>query len=221
MDSKMSSKPRIIRNPRKTCADMLLDLVSDKIETRKDRYHDAIVESFNMFPGRSVQFSEIYYHICIRLGASHEDALKGITICPYTCTKKDIRGLIRSWVEERSPHSRQYYWRGGVRWNNKNPLLFVNDGLAEKNEACNWMPYNHVRGNGWRYDPAAARAYIQPSEDILSAATAAYRKTGMQGKSHTASSSDQVSSVRVVNPRKALAVGAAMITAATIHCLVR
>jgi hypothetical protein len=170
--------------------DRILDTISVKTTSKQDRYHDAIVAAFKLHSAttdRPVKFKDIYYNICINLGATPEDALMGIAPCPYENTRKDIKGLIRSWVEERSPHSRQHYWRGGkrVHWtNNERPLLFVNWGLANANTQVEWMPYNHVRGNGWIFDPVAASAWIKPNEEILERATTAYRKIGMQGNTN-------------------------------------
>ena len=183
----------------------LRDTFTDVIETKQDKYHNAIVSAFKKHADttdKPAQFKDIYYTVCKNLEASDADASKGIAPCPYTGQKKDIKGLIRSWVEERSPHSRQYYWRGGKRviWTEEQrPLLFVNWGLAKANAEKKWMPYNHVRGNGWILDPMAAKKWVQPSDEILRLATAAYRKTGMQGSPRTPSAPTVIIRRRVVN----------------------
>jgi len=95
-----------------------------------------------------------------------------------------IAGCIRSWVEERSPHSRQHYFRGGrrIRWKiGERPLMFVNDILGERNTENGWRPYVHVRGDGWRYSPKEAQRYIAPTSDVLDRAGEEYLRTGMQG----------------------------------------
>lgn len=177
-----------------TFIDRILDTFTEVEKTTQDRYHDAIVAAFES-SDKPVKFRDIYHLVCLNLGATPEEASKGIATCPYEDTKKDIRGLVRSWVEERSPHSRQHYFRGGkrVRWStDQRPLLFVNWGLAKANTQNLWMPYNHVRGDGWILDPNAAEAWVKPDETILEAAAKAYNKVGMQGCSRTANVHDIV-----------------------------
>ena len=142
------------------------------------------------------QFKNLYAAVCTNLGATPEEAVKGIAPCPYnTGLRKDMRGLIRSWVEERSPHSRQRYFRAGGRSAfdakpNLRPLLFVNPVLGEVNNSVAWAPYKTVRGGGWTYDPEAAAAAEKPSEEVLNAAAALYLKKGMQGQNRTVSKAD-------------------------------
>ena len=153
----------------------------------KDRYHDAIVGAFLAQSG-PVRFCDIYAEVCRRLGATEDDAVLGIAPCPYSHERKDHRGIIRSWVEERSPHSRQHYFRGGKRvfWRQgERPLLFVNPFLGECNNRNNWMPYTHARGAGWSFNPTEALNWSKPSDEVLDIAAAAYRKRGMRGYTRT------------------------------------
>lgn len=161
---------------------------SKKVNTYlSDRYFIPITQAFKTLHalGRAkIQFKDIYPLVCKNLGATDGQANLGQAPCPYKGIVRDIKGLIRSWVEERSPCSRQYYWRNGkrVHWSfDQRPLLFVNEGLGQKNNEKNWMPYSHVRGNGWIFDPEAAEAWHQPSELVLYAATQAIQKQGCRG----------------------------------------
>jgi hypothetical protein len=159
------------------------DLVTVKVTEFKDRYENAIISAVK--DRGTFQFKDIYYDVCINLGSTHELALLGKAPCPYTHELKDIKGFVRSWIEERSPHSRQHYFRNGkrVRWDATNPrnLLFVNPVLGTKNDAVAWMPYNTVRGGGWSYNPKAANTYVKPSDEILTLAASMYRRTGVRG----------------------------------------
>lgn len=127
---------------------------------------------------------------CLQLHATPEDAAMGYAPCPYTGIRKHMGGLIRSWVEERSPHSRQHYFRAGRRTNwkpNQRPLLFLNHVLGNSNKAVAWAPYMHVRGGGWVYDPDQAAKEVMPTEAILNTAAALYKKQGMRGATRTLS----------------------------------
>ena len=163
-----------------------------------DEYYEAIIETVCEITDngrKAFQFKDIYKGVCLKLGATEEQAEEGIAYCPYKHKLKNMCGLIRSWIEERSPHSRQYYFRNGKRayWKfGARPLLFVNNGLGQKNNECNWMPGNHVRGNGWYYNPNAAKRAVQPSESTLNTAAAAYKKTGQRGSNHTVSAATTV-----------------------------
>lgn len=153
----------------------------------QDRYYDAIVGAFKAQNG-PVRFCWIYPEICRRLGATEEDALRGFAPCPYSNAIIDQKGRIRSWVEERSPHSRQYYFRAGKRTNWKagdRPLLFINPILGEMNNNNDWMPYTHARGAGWSFNPVEANLWLQPSDEILDRAASAYRRQGMRGAVRT------------------------------------
>jgi len=131
------------------------------------------------------RFRDIYSRVCLNLGATEAQAATGVAPCPYTGYVKNMKGLIRSWVEERSPDSRQYYFKQNRRkyWRpDERLLLFVNPGLRQSNTNVHWMPYNHTRGKGWILNPSAANAVIKPSENILNNAVAAYRpRYGMRG----------------------------------------
>jgi hypothetical protein len=153
-----------------------------------DRYCAPILKAFMALPPNS-QFKAVYPLVCLNLGATPEQAAKGIALCPEKGVLMDIKGKIRSWVEERSPHSRQHYFRGGriATWGpNARPLLFVNPVLGENNAAGQWHPYIRVRGRGWSFDPSAAEAAPQPSVAVQQAAAALYRKRGMQGRGRVA-----------------------------------
>jgi len=150
-----------------------------------DRYFNAITEA--AYQLSEFSFKELYGQVCLNLGATAEQAARGHAPDPYgRCagTTKDIRGLIRSWVEERSPHSMQHYFCNGKRkrWApGERPLLFINPGLAAANSKVEWKPYNHVRGTKWSLNKEAATAYIQPSESILNTAESLYKKQGRRG----------------------------------------
>jgi len=153
-----------------------------------DKFYNAIVSVVKSMKG-SWSFKELYEPICRALGATDSDAKQGCAPCPYKGLTKDMKGLIRSWIEERCPDSRQYYFRAGrlTSWRGSQPLLFVNPGLGMNNRKVAWAPYNHVRGMGWAFNPDAAKAVEQPSQEILNAAAALYKKRGMQGKNRTIS----------------------------------
>jgi hypothetical protein len=153
----------------------------------EDRFFLPIVKAFQDMQKNYevVQFKQIYTQVCLNLGATPEHAELGFAPCPYKGVEKNMKGLIRSWVEERSPHSRQRYFRGGSRVigrQDERPLLFVNVILGQNNAANEWRPYTHARGRGWKFDPQAAEMAEMPSNDVLNAAAAIYRKKGMQGR---------------------------------------
>ncbi len=161
---------------------------SKKINTYlSDRYFIPITQAFqslHTLGHAKIQFKDLYPLVCRNLGAKDAQAKLGQAPCPYKGNVRDIKGLVRSWVEERSPCSRQYYWRNGKRvfWSfDQRPLLFVNEGLAKKNDEKNWMPYSYVRGDGWMFNPEAAEAWSQPSEVVLQVATQAIQKQGCRG----------------------------------------
>ncbi len=162
--------------------DTILDMVSEKRDIVMDRWEYAIRKAIQTFPD-GFRLSQLVYPVCIELGSSEDEAMAGISYHPYSGKQiTNTQGWIATWIEERSPDSRQRYFCAGKRWTATNrPLLFVNDGLYEKNTSCNWVPYTHVRGTMWRFDPAAAQARPQPDEDTLNAAALLYRKQGMRG----------------------------------------
>ena len=153
-----------------------------------DKFHHAIVGAVKSLSG-SWSFKEIYEPVCKALGATDSQAKEGCAPCPYKGLIKNMKGLIRSWIEERCPHSRQYYFRAGrlTSWRGSQPLLFVNPGLGASNTEVAWTPYKRVRGNGWAFNPDAANLVQQPSQETLNAAAALYKKRGMQGKNRTIS----------------------------------
>jgi hypothetical protein len=166
----------------------IANMFSESHVTLKDRYENAIVGAFKALGAEStpVSFNMVYPLVCTALGSDEQAARYGIAPDPYNPgSLKDIRGLIRSWVEERCPHSRQHHFRAGKRvyWKpGDRTLLFVNYGLAQKNEAIAWTPYKFVRGDGWMLNPEAAAAYSMPSNEVLNAAAALYKKQGMRGR---------------------------------------
>jgi hypothetical protein len=170
-------------------------IVSTSTPWQTDRFFVPITTAAASMPP-NWPFKKLYKAVCLNLGATPEEAAKGIAPCPYnTGVRKDMRGLIRSWVEERSPHSRQRYFRAGSRSGfdakpNLRPLLFVNPVLGEVNNSVHWAPYTPVRGGGWTYNPEAAEAAEKPSEEDLNAAAALYLKKGMQGQNRTVSKAD-------------------------------
>ena len=153
----------------------------------------AILETFTELDPeqQGLRQRDVYYTVCKKLGASEEDALNHRAPCPYTgelMLKANLTGRIRSLIEEHSPHSRQFYFRGGKRttWTEQPyRCLFVNWGLEAKNTQNQWMPYTRARGDVWILDPKAAAQYTRPSEDVLYNAELAYRRTGMRGRNHT------------------------------------
>jgi hypothetical protein len=197
-----------------SCSSFLLDFVSDKISSNQDRYHAAIVDAAATL--KQFNFKDLYPLVCKNLGATEEQINKGIAPCPYTGELKDcakLKGLIRSWVEERSPHSRQYYFRGGKRavWTAKNPrpLLFVNEKLGAVNAANEWMPYTTARGDFWEFNPDRANSVIQPTDEMLDIAAAAYKKKGMRGKCYTNCTADVTVVTREISAEKVIRTAAA------------
>jgi hypothetical protein len=162
-----------------------------------DKYHAPITKAAEALGSFTV--SQLYYPVCIAMGGTPQQAAGGLAPCPYTNVLKDHRGLIRSWIEERSPHSRQHYFRAGrlAAWKpNTRPMLFVNEVLGQKNAALEWKPYSYARGHLWSYNPEAAAEVEKPSQAILEAAAALYKKKGMRGSNHvTATRNVQVKKV--------------------------
>ncbi len=179
--------------------DSILDLVSDKRKIVMDRWEFAIREALKEFPD-GFQLRNLLYPVCRNLGASEDEALAGIAYHPYTGKPINVQGWVATWVEERSPDSRQRYFVAGSQYTSKKPLLFVNDGLYETNTRNDWRPYTYTRGSLWRYDPAAAEARQQPDAEILQAAALEYRKKGMRGiRNRTAVTQDIAGTERVAN----------------------
>ena len=197
----------------------LLDCVTDTNPSNQDRYHAAIVRAAATL--KQFHFKDLYPLVCKNLGATDEQARNGIAPCPYSGELTDstkLKGLIRSWVEERSPHSRQHYFLGGRRkiWTAKNPrpLLFVNEKLGAVNAANDWMPYTTARGEIWVFSPDLANSAVKPSEEVLNAAAAAYKKHGMRGATRTVSAADITVVSRTINPEKVFRTAATAATAA-------
>ena len=181
--------------------DPILDIVSEKHDVIMDRWEYAIMQTVKQHNTDGFQFSHLIYSVCKILGASEDQAIAGVTYHPYTGKLiKNTIGWIATWIEERSPDSRQRYFMAGKRYNSTRPLLFVNDKLFEANTKCEWRPYSYVRGDVWRYDPAAAQARVQPEENTLAAAALLYRKQGMRGaKNRTVVTQDIAGTERVPN----------------------
>ena len=149
-----------------------------------DRYYWAITDAVYQLGGE-FKFKKLYGQVCSNLGATALQAAKGFAPDPYKAgTVRDIRGLIRSWVEERSPHSMQHYFCNGKRkaWKaGERPLLFINPGLENANSKGGWKPYKYARGTKWSLNKAAAAAYVKPSEELLNSAAALYKRQGRRG----------------------------------------
>ena len=167
-----------------------------------DRFFLPIIKAFQKLQKLHdrLQFRQIYMQVCLNLGAAPDRAALGFAPCPYKGGEKNMKGLIRSWVEERSPHSRQHYFRGGRRANwraHERPLLFVNPVLGENNAANAWQPHTRVRGAGWQFNPEAAQVVTLPSNEMLNAAALLYgNKQGMQGRGRVTHACDvQVKSI--------------------------
>ena len=149
-----------------------------------DRYYCPIIDAVHQLGG-DFKFKELYGQVCQNLGATTLQAAKGLAPDPYSPgTVRDIRGLIRSWVEERSPHSMQHYFCNGKRktWAaGERPLLFINPGLENANSKEAWKPYKYARGTKWSLNETAASSYVKPTEEVLNAAAALYKKQGRRG----------------------------------------
>jgi hypothetical protein len=188
------------------------------IEVKKDRFEDAIINAFKSLEattsGKGVQPKQYYKQVCLNLGATEDQAMEGDAPCPYNGNIKNMRGLIRSWIEERSPCSRQHYFRGGniTNWKDgERPLLFINNKLGKMNEEFEWKPYgvdgkaNSARGDGWIYHPIKAMQFKQPSLVVLQAAVSMYKKKGMQGRNRSRITKDTITHV-FINPTRVISV---------------
>jgi hypothetical protein len=193
----------------------LRNMVTETVDVTMDRWEYAIRQAIEDFP-TGFAFKDLVFPVSMILGAdSEEDALKGKTYHPYSGKPiTHVEGWIATWIEERSPDSRQRYFCAGSRIRSNKPLLFVNDGLYRANTTCAWQPYNYVRGGRWLYNPAAALNRVQPTEEVLEVAAAMYRKKGMRGaKNRTAVTVDYVESRRVLSSHGVIAMGTAAIFA--------
>jgi len=175
------------------------------IENKTDSFYKPIVTAFITLGGyaRPLKFKDIYEQVCLNLGSKPSDAKHGIAPCPITGRVMNHKGRIRSWIEERSPCSRQHYFRAGkvAVWKpNKCPLLFINNKLGRMNQECNWQPYNRVTGDGWLFNPPAANQYPLPSYETIIAAAAMYRRKGMQGMNRVQYALSVVNTTTIVNP---------------------
>ena len=179
--------------------DNILNMVSDKREVVMDRWEYAIRSAVKQFPD-GFKLQQLVYPVCIQLGSTEDEAIAGISYHPYNGKQINVQGWIATWIEERSPDSRQRYFVAGRRYNSTKPLLFTNDRLYEANASKEWRPYSHVRGGLWQMDSAAAEARAQPEEEILNAAALLYKKQGMRGaKNRTAVTQDLAGTERVPN----------------------
>ena len=121
-------------------------------------------------------FKDIYKYVVEENGGFNHPKGKGKLYTP-----ENFYGAIRSSIEEHSPSSRQYYWKGGIRTfneqsNKKN--LFFNEHLSERNNTCQWDDKTKVHGKVWFYKPTP-KNFI-PSEYIIQSASEC-RKIGMRG----------------------------------------
>jgi hypothetical protein len=196
-----------------TISHPFLSLVKHKRRLVSDRWGLAIlsaIKSIGCYSGeRSFQFRDLRSHMAMLFGADDpRQAAMGMCYHPYNGKLIDIRRhvcYIAFWIEERSGHSRQYYWRANrrVHWSEEErPLLFINPGLAAANNAIAWRPYSQVRGTGWYLNPTEAKRWYKeerPSDAVLAAADAVIdnpppkrdgtirrsRRGGMRGATHT------------------------------------
>lgn len=123
-------------------------------------------------------FKDIYEYVVQENGGFKHPNGKGKLM-----TVNQFYGAIRSSIEEHSPSSRQYYFKGGKRTFNEqtnNCNLFFNEHLSCKNNACDWNDSTSVRGKIWFYKPTP-NEFI-PSESIIQCATV-NRKIGFRGSS--------------------------------------
>jgi hypothetical protein len=136
---------------------------------------------------------ELYPTIALYLGASDEDVKRKKYVCYHPVSGKKISdmGYVRTWIQERSPCSRQRYWRANIRSERKFDLLFINPVLGQHNIARNWMPGSQVRGDYWYFDPEEARRWYvmnKPSNAVLTHADASIdpaKRGRMQGTGHS------------------------------------
>ena len=168
-------------------------ITKSSVPWNTDHFFIPVTSAFTSMGSYYVRPKSLYNQVCLNLGARPADAERGYAPCPYKTGTYEQRlmnmeGRIRSWIEERSPHSRQHYFCAGKRANWKpdsRPLLFLNPVLGKANNDVAWAPYTYARGGGWAYDPEQAKKELQPSDEILNAAAALYKKTGMRGKGRT------------------------------------
>ena len=99
-------------------------------------------------------------------------------ICPITgiqISRLNFESRIKACLTEHSSDSRQHYFRNGLLqplgWRRN---FFRNSRLRSENDACNWKPYNQVRGDTWRLGPGAER----PSQEVLENAAKLYKVKG-------------------------------------------
>ena len=121
---------------------------------------------------KGFNFKDIY-NLCV----SHPNG-RGKTL-----TQQQFYGSIRSCIEEHSPSSRQYYFKGGKRTFNEQTNmknLFYNEELFAKNDLCNWDDHSHVRGKVWVYKPTPRD--IIPSQDTLHSASLSKKYSSLSGK---------------------------------------
>jgi hypothetical protein len=155
-------------------------------EHTKDWLYDPLLKAVASIGGYWLKWSTLYDAIKEVLDTSETQRMRGVVGLPdgREITETNFRGMVRSWVEERSPYSRQHYFRAGKRtkWTEyQRPKLFVNVGLGRANEMCDWKPYRAARGDGWILYPKMASEYSGPSEEQLVKAERLYLKKGMRG----------------------------------------
>jgi len=136
---------------------------------------------------------ELYPYVALYLGAKESDVAAKKYICYHPVNGKQISdmGYIRTWIQERSPNSRQRYWRSNICSERPYALLFVNPELGEQNIAAGWQPGSRVRGGHWYLDPDRALNWYtlyKPTHGTLSAADrhiVAAKRGCMRGTGHT------------------------------------
>lgn len=153
----------------------------------KDELYEPILKAILAIGGYWSKWRPLYEQIKTQLGTTEEQRARRVVPHPNgtEISETNFRGLVRSWVEERSPYSRQYYFRNGLRttWSEyERPKLFVNIGLGKANIRNHWMPYTYARGDAWILYPKMAALFEGPTQKQLTLAAAKYKRTGTRAR---------------------------------------
>ena len=148
--------------------------------TNKSYFLDLIIKSMDKNPNLVVsgfKFKDIYSCVVAVNGGYHHPNGSGKEM-----TKEAFFGNIRTCIEEHSPCSRQYYFKGGQRTYNdvtKRNNYFHNNLLLTNNNNCKWCS-GQVRGDVWFYRPTPDDMF--PAEEIIETASKG-RIVGYRGAS--------------------------------------